>query len=56
MNRLFKRLTILVLLFLTASVVQAQNTFSLEEAIQYALINNENLKIAKLNIEDADAQ
>ena len=56
MNRSFKRLTILVLLFLTASVVQAQNTFSLGEAIQYALINNENLKIAKLNIEDADAQ
>lgn len=56
MNRLFKRLTTVVVLFLTASVVQAQNTFSLEEAIQYALINNENLKIAKLNIEDADAQ
>ena len=56
MNRLFKRLTTVVVMFLTASVVQAQNTFSLEEAIQYALINNENLKIAKLNIEDADAQ
>ncbi len=56
MNRLFKRLTTLVVLFLTVFTVQAQSTFSLEEAIQYALINNENLKIAKLNIEDADAQ
>jgi len=56
MNHLFKRLTPLVVLLLVAVTANAQNSFSIEEAIQYALLNNENLKNAKLDIEDANAQ
>ena len=56
MKRSIKRLTMVVLLACFAVGLKAQQSFSLEEAIQYALINNENLKNAKLNIEDADAQ
>ena len=56
MNRLYNQLKAIFILCLLGPVAQAQSTFSLEEAIQYALVNNENLKIAKLNIEDAEAQ
>ncbi len=43
-------------MLLTAVSVSAQESFSLEEAIQYALQNNENLKIAMVNTSDAEAQ
>ena len=56
MKRSLKRLTMTLLMVGIAASLQAQQGFSLEEAIQYALMNNENLKNAKLNIEDADAQ
>lgn len=51
-----KRVSALLLMLLTVVTVQAQNSFSLEEAIQYALENNENLKIAKVNTADAESQ
>lgn len=44
------------LLLITSVAVRAQSSFSLEQAIQYALLNNENLKNAKVNINDAEAQ
>ncbi|WP_286747028.1 TolC family protein [Roseivirga sp. UBA1976] len=56
MKRSVKRVSALLLMLLTAVSVSAQESFSLEEAIQYALQNNENLKIAMVNTSDAEAQ
>lgn len=56
MNHSFKRLSLLMLFVLAVNTANAQNAFSLEEAIQYALEHNENLKNAKINIKDANAQ
>jgi len=56
MKRSFKRTTLILLLVVFSAPLMAQSSFSLEQAIQYALLNNENLKNAKLNIGDAEAQ
>ncbi|WP_420387547.1 TolC family protein [Roseivirga sp.] len=56
MKRSIKRVSALILMLLSVATVRAQESFSLEEAIQYALENNENLKIAKVNTIDAEAQ
>ncbi len=56
MRRSIKRVSALLLMLLTAISVSAQESFSLEAAIQYALQNNENLKIAKVNTSDAASQ
>jgi len=56
MKRSLKRLSMILLLVGLTAGLKAQNSFSIEEAIQYAILNNENLKNARINIEDADAQ
>ena len=56
MKRSIKRLSAIFLLLMTVISVRAQESFSLYEAIQYALKNNENIKIAKVTTEDAEAQ
>lgn len=56
MKRSIKRVSALLLMFLTAVSVSGQESFSLEEAIKFALENNENLKIAKVNTADAESQ
>lgn len=48
-------ITVLTLL-LTAFSAKAQTNFSLKQAIEYALLNNENVLIAELNRQDADAR
>lgn len=56
MRRSLKRITVMLLLVGITTSVYAQTNFSLNEAIQYALLNNENLKNAKVSINDAEAQ
>lgn len=56
MKRSIKRVSALLLMLLTVVSVKAQDSFSLEEAIKYALENNENVKIARVNTSDADSQ
>jgi len=56
MKRSFERVALILILVSFTFGLSAQQSFSLEEAIQYALLNNENLKNAKLNIYDAKAQ
>lgn len=51
-----KRVSALLLMLLTAVSVSAQESFSLEAAIKYALENNENMKIARVNTADAESQ
>ena len=56
MKRSIRRVNALLLLLLTTVSVSAQELFSLEEAIKYALENNENVKIARVNTSDAESQ
>lgn len=56
MKRSIKRVSALILMLLAVVSVKAQDSFSLEEAIKYALENNENVKIARVNTSDADSQ
>lgn len=56
MKRSVKRVSALLLMLLTVVSVKAQESFSLEEAIKYALENNENVKIARVNTSDANSQ
>lgn len=56
MKRSIKRVSALLLMLLTVVSVKAQESFSLEEAIKYALENNENVKIARVNTSDANSQ
>lgn len=56
MKRSIRRVNALLLLLLTTVSVSAQDLFSLEEAIKYALENNENVKIARVNTSDAESQ
>lgn len=56
MNRLTTRISAFLLIFFAAFTAKAQESFSLDEAIQYALKNNENMKIARINTQDAEAQ
>lgn len=56
MKRSIKRVSALLLMLLTTVSVSAQELFSLEEAIKYALENNENVKIARVNTSDAESQ
>ena len=51
-----KRVSALLLMLLTTVSVSAQESFSLEAAIKYALENNENMKIARVNTADAESQ
>lgn len=51
-----KRVSVFLLMLLAAVSVRAQESFSLDAAIQYALQNNENMKIAKVNTSDAESQ
>ncbi|MCV9385619.1 TolC family protein [Reichenbachiella ulvae] len=57
--RIYKRiLTVLCLMLSLSQMGRAQDktSFSLEEAIEYALINNQNVKNASLEVEVADRQ
>ncbi|NVK85972.1 MAG: TolC family protein [Cytophagia bacterium] len=56
MKRSIKRVSALLLMLLTVVSVKAQESFSLEEAIKYALEYNENVKIARVNTSDANSQ
>ena len=56
MKRSIRKLNYLAVLLLLTISVSAQNSFSLQEAINYALVNNEDLKNAKVATRDADAQ
>ncbi|MCO6357964.1 outer membrane protein TolC [Roseivirga pacifica] len=56
MRSLLRKTSITLLLALTVVGLKAQQEFSLEQAIAYALKNNENLKNARVAIDDADAQ
>lgn len=56
MRRSLKRISMLLLFTVLTVGLKAQSSFSMEQAIQYALLNNENLKNAKVNINDAEAQ
>ncbi len=56
MNQLIRRLNYLAVFMLVAFATKAQNTFSLQEAINYALAHNESLKNAIVATKDADAQ
>lgn len=56
MKRSIRRVNYLMLLMLVALVANAQNTFSLREAIDYALAHNEDIKNAIIATKDAEAQ
>lgn len=56
MRRSIRRLNYLAVLMLLALGAHAQSGISLQEAISYALINNEDIKNAKVATRDADAQ
>lgn len=56
MRRSIRRLNYLAMFMLMALGANAQNGISLQDAINYALANNEEIKNAKVAIEDADAQ
>ena len=56
MKRLIKKISYTLLLMTVIYGVKAQNSMSLDEAIGYALTNNENLKNAVIATKDADAQ
>lgn len=56
MKRLVNRIGYSLLLTATLFTVKAQNQFSLDEAINYALTNNQDLKNAIVATKDADAQ
>jgi len=45
-----------LVLLLTVFSAKAQTDYSLQQALEYALLNNENVLIAELNRQDADAQ
>ena len=56
MKRSIRRVNYLMLLMLVALGVNAQKSLSLQEAIDYALANNENIKNAIVATKDARAQ
>ncbi|OEK00309.1 hypothetical protein BFP97_01725 [Roseivirga sp. 4D4] len=56
MRRSIRRLNYLAVLMLLALGANAQSGISLQEAISYALLNNEDIKNAKVATKDADAQ
>ena len=56
MKRLIKKISYTLLLMTVIYGVKAQNSMSLDEAIGYALTNNENLKNAVIATKDADSQ
>ena len=56
MKRSTKSVLATLVLLLTGLSAQAQTEYSLTQAIEYALLNNENILIAELNRQDADAQ
>ena len=56
MIRSIRRLNYLAVFMLMALGANAQNGVSLQEAISYALANNEEIKNAKVATRDADAQ
>lgn len=56
MKRSIRRLNYLMLLMLVALGANAQKTFSLREAIDYALANNEGIKNAIIATKDAESQ
>ncbi|OEJ99941.1 TolC family protein [Roseivirga misakiensis] len=56
MKRSIRRVNFLALLMLIAFGVNAQNVFSLREAIEYSLANNQDLKNAMVTTKDAEAQ
>jgi len=56
MRRSIRRLNYLAVLMLLALGANAQSGISLQEAISYALLNNEDIKNAKVTTKDADAQ
>jgi len=47
---------LLLIMFLAVGVATAQQPFSLEEAISYALVNSADMKLTEMEIRDADAQ
>lgn len=50
------RLFILMLLILASQFAQSQNTMSLSEAIDYAMAHHSSIRIAQLNVRDAEWQ
>lgn len=56
MKRLIRSSTTGLMLLLVAITAKAQTEYSLQQAVEYALLNNENVLIAELNRQDADAQ
>ncbi len=56
MRRSIRKLNYLAVLMLLALGANAQSGISLQEAISYALLNNEDIKNAKVTTKDADAQ
>ena len=56
MKRSTKSVFATLVLLLAGMSAQAQTEYSLKQAIEYALLNNENVLIAELNRKDADAQ
>ena len=56
MKRLTKGSITGLALLLSVFSAKAQTEYSLQQAIEYALLNNENLLIAELDKQDADAQ
>ncbi|MFY0594749.1 TolC family protein [Roseivirga sp.] len=56
MKRSIRRVNFLALLMLIALGANAQNVFSLQEAIEYAIANNEDIKNAQVTTKDAEAQ
>ena len=56
MKRLIKSAISGLMLLPLCFSAMAQTEYSLEQAVEYALLNNENVQIAELNRQDADAQ
>ena len=56
MKSRINKYTLMLALLLPAIAVKAQTEYSLNKALEYALINNENVKNAQLSTLDAEAQ
>ena len=56
MKSRINQITLMLALFLSAFTVKAQTEYSLDKALEYALMNNENVKNAQLSTLDAEAQ